>query len=90
MSHTPTLVPCEDMIYDRSPADDDCRVIARVYLGGRELTKKMAVACNNHDRLVRENKELREALESISKNTCCDKCQETALVARAALAKVTP
>ena len=30
---------------------------------------------------------LREALESIAANTCCDKCQEAALVARAALAK---
>jgi hypothetical protein len=29
---------------------------------------------------------LREALESIARNTCCDSCQEAALVARAALA----
>lgn len=28
----------------------------------------------------------REALESIAKNTCCDRCQEAALVAKAALA----
>ncbi len=28
---------------------------------------------------------LRTALESIAKNTCCDKCQEAALVAREAL-----
>jgi flagellar biosynthesis/type III secretory pathway protein FliH len=28
---------------------------------------------------------LREALQSISNNTCCDNCQEAALVARAAL-----
>ena len=28
---------------------------------------------------------LREALESIAKNTCCERCQEAALVARAAL-----
>ena len=33
-----------------------------------------------------ENAALREALESIAKNTCCDKCQEAALVARKALA----
>ena len=28
---------------------------------------------------------LREALQSIANNTCCDKCQEATLVARAAL-----
>jgi hypothetical protein len=28
---------------------------------------------------------LREVLQSISNNTCCDNCQEAALVARAAL-----
>ena len=28
---------------------------------------------------------LRKALESIAANTCCDKCQEAALVAKAAL-----
>lgn len=31
------------------------------------------------------NKELEAALRSIAANTCCDKCQEAALVARAAL-----
>jgi hypothetical protein len=30
----------------------------------------------------------RVALESIAKNTCCDKCQEAALVARKALATI--
>lgn len=29
--------------------------------------------------------ELKAALSSIARNTCCDKCQEAALVARAAL-----
>lgn len=32
-----------------------------------------------------EIKALRAALESIATNTCCDKCQEAALVAKAAL-----
>jgi len=32
-----------------------------------------------------EIKRLREVLQSISNNTCCDNCQEAALVARAAL-----
>ena len=38
-------------------------------------------------RLHALNQELLEALTSIAKNTCCDKCQEAALVARAAIAK---
>jgi len=33
-----------------------------------------------------ENQRLREAIESIAKNTCCEPCQEAALVARQALA----
>lgn len=32
-----------------------------------------------------ENERLREALESIAANACCDRCQEAALVAKAAL-----
>ena len=32
-----------------------------------------------------EIERLRAALRSIAKNTCCDRCQEAALVARAAL-----
>jgi hypothetical protein len=32
-----------------------------------------------------EHNALRAALESIASNTCCDRCQEAALVARAAL-----
>ena len=39
-----------------------------------------------HDHLYKtEIAQLREALQSISNNTCCDNCQEAALVARAAL-----
>jgi hypothetical protein len=34
-----------------------------------------------------ENARLREALESIEKNGCCDLCQEAAKVARAVLGK---
>ena len=44
------------------------------------------------DRLVdaslsarQDNERLRGALESIARNTCCDRCQEAALVAREAL-----
>lgn len=39
-------------------------------------------------RLIAAAPELLEALESIAKNACCDRCQEAALVAKAALAKV--
>ena len=44
----------------------------------------------NYDRLIRyssDNKRLREALESISKNSCCGQCQEAKLVALAALGR---
>lgn len=37
------------------------------------------------ERLADENERLREALESIAANACCDRCQEAALVAKAAL-----
>ncbi len=35
--------------------------------------------------LTAENERLRAALGSIARNSCCDNCQEAALVARAAL-----
>jgi hypothetical protein len=35
--------------------------------------------------LQQENARLREALESISKNTCCEPCQEAKKVAKKAL-----
>jgi hypothetical protein len=35
--------------------------------------------------MIVETNRLRSVLESIAKNACCDKCQEAALVARAAL-----
>lgn len=35
--------------------------------------------------LESRNAKLMEALESIANNTCCDKCQEAALVAKEAL-----
>lgn len=40
-----------------------------------------------HDIIERENRRYYEALLSISKNTCCDRCQEAALVAKGALAQ---
>ncbi len=44
----------------------------------------VGLASNTRTPSSREKK-LEEALESIAANTCCDKCQEAALVARAAL-----
>jgi hypothetical protein len=40
---------------------------------------------NEYNKLKTENERLRHVLQSISNNTCCDNCQEAALVARAAL-----
>jgi hypothetical protein len=37
--------------------------------------------------LLADNERLRKALQSIADNGCCDRCQEAALVARAALAQ---
>jgi hypothetical protein len=42
-------------------------------------------AVNTVISLVAERDTLREALRSIAANTCCNRCQEAALVARAAL-----
>lgn len=41
----------------------------------------------HHDRayLLAENDRICKALTSIARNTCCDRCQEAALVARRAL-----
>lgn len=46
------------------------------------------VECELNKKLQEENKTMREALESISKNSCCEPCQEAKLVAREALAKL--
>jgi hypothetical protein len=40
-------------------------------------------------RLAKNTLTALDALDSIAGNTCCDRCQEAALVARAALAKVS-
>jgi hypothetical protein len=44
------------------------------------------VKYEDYDALRGEVERLRETLQSISANTCCDRCREAALVARAALA----
>lgn len=57
---------------------------------GLPLTISEVLALLNHrDPLTLESEfqriRLRDALQSIANNTCCDKCQEAALVAHAAL-----
>jgi hypothetical protein len=47
-----------------------------------EEVNALRLVATAHDAEVER---LRAALESIARNTCCDRCQEAALVARAAL-----
>lgn len=63
------------------------------------LWKAVYVGCSDWDlsgpvteqdwKLAAAAPELLDALMSIAKNTCCDRCQEAALVARSAIAKAT-
>jgi len=52
-------------------------------------TEDFWVGDQREDNILKDSKkiieQLREALRSIASNTCCDRCQEAALVARAAL-----
>jgi len=73
--------------------------IEKYYKGENEIMKKVPVkysgsatddpftpeAYKTIEKLEAENKRLREALESISKNTCCDSCQEASKWAKQAL-----
>jgi RNase P subunit RPR2 len=73
----------------------ECELIAMLNEAADEIERLRALSQNNAhswDTIVRERNKaadeierLRAALESITKNTCCDRCQEAALVARAAL-----
>jgi predicted nuclease with TOPRIM domain len=49
------------------------------------LTGDLEMALDREWDAEEEIKRLREALSSIARNTCCDKCQEAALVAKQAL-----
>jgi hypothetical protein len=52
-------------------------------------TEDFWVGDQREDNILKDSKkiieQLRDVLQSISNNTCCDRCQEAALVARAAL-----
>lgn len=55
---------------------------------GDLLWQSQLIHVVEHSRLLAaeaENARLREALGSIARNSCCDKCQQAALVAREAL-----
>ncbi len=66
--------------------DDDTRINLLVETVNALEVDSFQLA-SEMDALEAERDALREALESIAANTCCDRCQEAALVARAALAK---
>ena len=55
---------------------------------GRAMPEWIEQFFSERDRLRASNAGLLEALQSIAANTCCDKCQEAALVARAAIERV--
>lgn len=55
------------------------------YDAARKLVDERAIRVRGTFREPTELERYRSALESIAKNTCCDKCQQAARVARAAL-----
>ena len=67
--------PCEadrDNLLLRPAAQSDTTTVSWDYI-------------RKYEDMRAENERLRAALTSIAKNTCCDRCQEAALVARRAL-----
>lgn len=64
-------------IVRRLRSHDDCLL--------RPIRGDVAEAADEIERLLAEVERLREALQSIAGNTCCDSCQEAARVARKAL-----
>jgi predicted nuclease with TOPRIM domain len=59
--------------------------IKRLTADNERLTATAFQAQNAATDLAYRYQRLREALESIAANACCDRCQEAALVAKAAL-----
>jgi hypothetical protein len=59
--------------------------IERLTADNERLTATAFQAQNAATDLAYRYQRLREALESIAANACCDRCQEAALVAKAAL-----
>jgi len=53
-----------------------------------QTARRIADALERLVEVVDGPRPLRAALESIAKNTCCDRCQEAARVARSALDKM--
>lgn len=82
--------------YDDIPTGDDVVAAIRALGGGKmsdDLVERLRTFdiydYADADKICREAAariaELEAALSSIARNTCCDRCQEAALVARAAL-----
>jgi hypothetical protein len=59
--------------------------LRRLHADNERLTATAFQAQNAATDLAYRYQRLREALESIAANACCDRCQEAALVAKAAL-----
>ena len=49
------------------------------------IERQLEFVCLERDEALAHIAALTAALESIAKNTCCDRCQEAALVAQAVL-----
>jgi hypothetical protein len=72
----------EGVVIERAKSFADATFIAsKIASRGQNGQLPVLVFANGKDRI----EALEAALRSIAANTCCDKCQEAALVARAAL-----
>lgn len=70
----------------RRDSEDICWVLVKSNAPDYYPTGKVRVIEHSaYAKLEAENARLREALGSIARNSCCDRCQEAALVAREAL-----
>jgi hypothetical protein len=65
-------------------AEGEVARLGRLNAEWSKCNLQIVAKCSSVERQLAE---LREALERIAANTCCDRCQEAALVARAALTK---
>jgi hypothetical protein len=68
---------------ERLRAKNECPTCAQRGYDNADYHRLHRAWCDS----VAEVERLRAALKSIARNTCCDRCQEAALVAKAALAE---
>lgn len=82
-SHTPKAEHEDIRCYVTKDAHDACRAEMQTEIERLEIQRRdIQITCGE---LGEDNRKLREALESISKNSCCEQCQEAKLVASKAL-----